>query len=64
MRRCEWIVSSPSKRRNRCLPCASTASTARPASRSSQRARPKRGCGVRSSSGTWPASTGRIRFAA
>ena len=32
---------------NRCLPCASTAVTARPASRSGQRRAPKRGCGVR-----------------
>ena len=32
MRRCEWIVRSPSKRRKRCLPWASTAVTARPAS--------------------------------
>ena len=30
MRRCEWIVSPPSKRRNRCLPWASTERTARP----------------------------------
>ena len=34
MRRCEWIVSSPSKRSSRCLPIASTARTARPSSRS------------------------------
>ena len=39
MRRCEWSVRSPSKRRNRCLPWASTAVTARPASRSGQRSR-------------------------
>ena len=38
MRRCEWIVRPPSKRMNRCLPCASTDVTARPARRSSQRA--------------------------
>ena len=31
MRRCEWIVRPPSKRRKRCLPWASTAVTARPA---------------------------------
>ena len=35
-----------------------------PASRSGQRSRAKRGCGVRISSGTWPSSTGRIRLAA
>ena len=58
MRRCEWIVSPPSKRRNRCLPWASTDRTARPARRSGQRSRPKRGCGVASSSGTCPSSTG------
>ena len=46
MRRCEWITRSSSKRRNRCLPWASTRSTARPASRSGQRSRAKRGCGV------------------
>ena len=38
--------------------------TARPCSRSGQRSRPKRGCGVSIASGTWPSSTGRIRFAA
>src|SRR5687767_3382651 len=63
MRRCEWIVRPPSKRRNRCLPRASTERTARPASRSGQRSRPKRGCGVSSASGTCPSSTGRMRFA-
>ena len=31
MRRCECTVRSPSKRRNRCLPCASTERTASPA---------------------------------
>ena len=35
----------------------------RPGARAS-RARPKRGCGVAISSGTWPARTGRMRFAA
>ena len=39
---------------------AFTAVTARPRSRSGQRSRPKRGR-VASASGTWPASTGRIR---
>ena len=39
MRRCEWIVSPPSKRRKRCLPWASTERTAWPASRSGQRSR-------------------------
>ena len=66
MRRCEWIVRPPSKRRNRCLPCASTARTARPASRSGQRsraearvrrARSRRGRGPRGSGGSgWPRS--------
>ena len=63
IRRWEWISSPPSKCTNRCLPWASTAVTARPASFSGQRSRPKRGCGV-VSSGTWPASTGRMRLAA
>ena len=43
MRRCEWMTSPPSKRSRRCLPTASTASTRRPARRSGQRSRPKRG---------------------
>src|SRR5215218_695193 len=64
MRRCEWITSPPSKRRKRCLPWASTASIACPASFSGQRCSPKRGWGVASSSGTRPSSTGRIRWAA
>jgi hypothetical protein len=64
MRRCEWIVRPPSKRSSRCLPSASTPVTARPASRSGQPARARRGCGVAISSGTWPARTGRIRLAA
>ena len=46
MRRCECSVRSPSKRTKRCLPWASTARTARPASRSGQRSMPCRGCGV------------------
>ena len=54
MRRCEWIVRPLSKRRNRCLPCASTEVTAWPASFSGQRSRPKRGCGVSIASGTCP----------
>ena len=37
MRRCEWSVRSPSKRRNRCLPWASTERTPRPCRRSGQR---------------------------
>ena len=64
MRRCEWITRSPSKRRKRCLPWTSTERTERPPSRSAQRSRPKRGCGVAISSGTRPSSTGRIRLAA
>ena len=36
---------------------------ARPGAPASGRA-PKRGCGVSSASGTWPSSTGRMRFAA
>ena len=46
IRRCEWITSSSSKRRNRCLPWASTLGDRPPCSRSGQRSRPKRGCGV------------------
>src|SRR3954469_15876000 len=58
------MTRSPSKRMKRFLPCASTASTGRPPSRSAQPSRPKRGCGVAISSGTRPASTGRMRLAA
>ena len=54
IRRCEWISRPPSKRRNRCLPCASTPVTAWPFSRSGQRSRPKRGCGVWIASGILP----------
>ena len=43
---------------------ASTPRTARPASRSGQRSRAARGCGVRIASGTCPSSSGRIRCAA
>ncbi len=64
IRRCEWIVSPPSKRRNRCLPWASTDCTTRPSRRSGQRSIRKRGCGVATSSGTWPWRIGRIRLAA
>ena len=48
IRRCEWSVRSPSKRRNRCLPWASTDATARSASRSGQRSRRGAGAGSRS----------------
>ena len=48
------MTRSPSKRRNRCLPWASTASTTRPPRRSGQRSLPKRGCGVAISSGHAP----------
>src|SRR3954468_20292155 len=58
------MTRSPSKRMKRFLPCASTASTRRPPSRSAQPSRPKRGGGVAISSGTRPASTGRMRLAA
>src|SRR4051794_20704632 len=58
------MTRSPSKRMKRFLPWASTASTRRPARRSGQRSRPKRGCTVAISSGTRPASTGRMRLAA
>ncbi len=44
--RCECSTRSPSKRRNRCLPCVSTLRTARPVSRSGQRSSACRGCGV------------------
>ncbi len=52
MRRCEWTRRPPSKRRSRCLPTASTASTCRPARRCGHRSWPKRGGGVAISSGT------------
>ncbi len=52
IRRWEWTTRPPSKRRNRCLPWASTDSTARPARRSGQRSERWRGCGVRISCGT------------
>src|SRR5688500_1132415 len=45
MRRCECSVRPPPKRRNRCLPCASTARTERPARRSGQRSIAWRGWG-------------------
>src|ERR1700692_2546038 len=64
MRRCEWIVRPPAKRRNRCLPWASTDSTTRPPRRSGQRSERWRAWGARISSGTRPSSTGRIRLAA
>ena len=61
IRRCECSTRSPSKRRNRCLPCVSIRSTARPrAAGASGPARAAR-CGVAISSGTRPSSTGRIR---
>src|SRR6478609_7392465 len=64
MRRCEWIVSPPSKRIIRCLPCASTARTPRPASFSGQWSLPKRGWGVSIDSISWPTSAPPTRFAA
>ena len=57
-------VGPSAKRRKRCLPWASTERTARTASRCGQRSAPWRGCGVRVSSGTAPASTARMRLAA
>ena len=53
MRRCEWIARSPSKCTKRCLPCASTRVTARPASFSGQRSPRRRGLGC-AISGTRP----------
>ena len=65
IRRCEWMTRSPSKRRNRCLPCASIRlDRALPPRRCGQRSGPQVLCGVSSSSGTRPARTGRMRFAA
>ena len=63
MRRCEWIARSPSKRRKRCLPCASTRVTARPASFSGQRSPRRRGLGC-AISGIGPSTSGRMRRAA
>ena len=59
IRRCEWIVRSPSKRRNRCLPWASTARH-RAAGQALGPAVAARSAGAACaiSSGTWPSSTG------
>src|SRR5688500_17914010 len=62
--RWEWSVSSPSKRMNRCLPCASTESTGRPASRSGQRSIACRACGVSIATISFPTSTAPTRRAA
>src|SRR6185503_6855177 len=64
IRRCEWSVRSPPKRRKRCLPCASTLSTSRPARRSGQRSIAWRGCGVSIATTSLPTRAAPTRRAA
>ena len=65
MRRCEWIVEAALEAQEQVLAVGVDARAPRgpPAAPASGRA-PKRGCGVAIASGTWPSSTGRMRFAA
>ena len=64
MRRCEWSTRSPSHLQEQVLAMRVDAAHLPPGSRSGQRSSACRGCGVRTSSGIRPTSTGRIRFAA
>ena len=66
MRRCEWIDEVALEAQEQVLAVGVDGASPRgPASRSGQRSRPKRGCGVRELvRARGPPSTGRIRFAA